>query len=225
MPWRGTLTEYHAFFHKGMMVTLPSLSSISNPLYGMNIDHRHQLCEQFLGWQCRIRQHSVRKQQGKPPPGIRASVKLDGEFTSQINTVIIKREPRDVISEFRFMVQKTVDPQKIYENAIKYLSEYYYQFPKEFDHRFTALFSVDSELADRIVAANDCQLGFYQGNQRYTLNCGAQCLDPSSDEYQATYWHNHLFNPSLPGVVKVVGFEPDWENSLAEQTRTAENAL
>ena len=96
----------------------------------MNSDQRHELCDQFLGWQCRIRQHSVRKQQGKPPSGIRASVKLDGEFTAQINTIINKRDPRNVISQFRFMVQKTFDPQKVYDNAIKYLSEYYYQFPK-----------------------------------------------------------------------------------------------
>jgi hypothetical protein len=191
----------------------------------MNSDQRHQLCEQFLGWQCRIRQHSVRKQQGKPPPGIRASVKLDGDFAAQINTIINKRDPRDVISEFRFMVQKTVDPQKVYDNAIKYLSEYYYQFPKEFDQRFTALFSIDSELADRMVAANECQLGFYQGNQRYTLICNAQFCDPASDEYQATYWHNHLFNPSLPGAVKVVGFEADWDRSQGEQIRTTENAV
>ena len=128
-------------------------------------------------------------------------------------------------AEFRFMVQKTVDPEKIHDNAIKYLSEYYYQYPAEFDQRITALFSIDSELAERIVAADDCQLGFFQGNQRYTLKSKARFFDSSSDEYQATYWHNHLFNPTLPGVVKVIGFDVDWEHSHAEQIRAAESAI
>jgi len=26
--------------------------------------------------------------------------------------------------------------------------------------------------------------------------------------YQATYWHNHLFNPTIPGRVRVLGFTP-----------------
>ncbi|MGI9317258.1 MAG: hypothetical protein ACR2QW_08020 [bacterium] len=185
----------------------------------MTNSQRHELCDQFLGWQCRIRQHAVRKQQGRPPEGIRASVTIDGEFVAQINTIINKREPEKVISEFRFMVQKTVDSQSVYDNAIKYLSEYYYQYPAEFDHRFTALFSVDSDIADKIIAADTCRLEFFQGNQQYTLDCVAQLLEPTTEAYQATYWHNRLFNPNLPGVVKVVSFEVDWQRSMAEQVR------
>lgn len=184
----------------------------------MGSTQRHELCNQFLGWQCRIRQHAVRKQEGRPPAGIRASVKINGEFIAQINTIINKIDSEKVTSEFRFMVQKTVDPKKVYENAIKYLSEYYYQFPAEFDERLTALFGVDSQLANTLVAAENCELDFYQGNQRYRLFCNALLFESSSKEYQATYWHNHLFNPNLPGVVKVVGFEVDWDNSASEQT-------
>lgn len=158
----------------------------------------------------------MRKQEGRPPPGIRALVKTNGEYFAEINTIINKVDSEKVISEFRFMVQKTVDPKKVYENAIKYLSEYYYQFPTEFDQRLTALFSLDSQLADTLVAAESCELAFYQGNQRYNLNCRALLLDPSSNQYQATYWHNHLFNPNLPGAVKVIGFEVDWDNSTSE---------
>jgi hypothetical protein len=28
--------------------------------------------------------------------------------------------------------------------------------------------------------------------------------------YQATFWHNKLFNPNLPGRVQVLSFAPDW---------------
>lgn len=176
---------------------------------------------EFLGWQCRVRQHAVRKQNGMPPQGIKASVKIDGQFGGQINTVINKKEPGDIIAEFRFMVQKTVDPKKIHENAIKYLSEYYYQYPKEFDEMLTALFALDSELADRMLSASSLELGFFQANQKYVLKCKAVLCDPDSNPYQATYWHNHLFNPNLPGVVKILGFQVDWENSTAEQIQAS----
>lgn len=171
------------------------------------------LSQQFLGWQCRLRQHAVRNQQGIPPPGVKASVSIDDNFVGQINTVINKSDPVNVTAEFRYMVQKTRDPKSVYENAIKYLSEYYFQYPKEFDSRITALFALDSEIAERLVTAAQCDLGFFQASQRYTLK--AQVIDLASDTltYQATYWHNHLFNPNLPGVVRIVGFDIDWQNS------------
>ncbi len=174
---------------------------------------------EFLGWQCRIRQHAVRKQNGVPPQGIKASVKIDGQFAGQINTVINKKEPKDVIAEFRFMVQKTVDPKKVHENAIKYLCEYYYQYPKEFSEQFTALFSLDSELVERMLAANLLELSFFQANQKYVLRCKAVLCKPDSESHLATYWHNRLFNANLPGNVKVVGFEVDWKTSTSEQMK------
>ncbi len=173
------------------------------------------LANRFLGWQCRIRQHAVRKQEGRPPSGSRASIKLDGKPVATINTVINKLEPGNVIAEFRFMVQKTEDPEIIYQNALKYLCEYYYQYPDSFDHRLTALFNLNSELANRIILAGQCELGFFQGNQHYTLRCKAELFDNSSELYQATYWHNHLFNGNMPGVVKVIGFNVDWAASIA----------
>ena len=174
------------------------------------------LRSEFLGWQCRLRQHAVRKQGGRPPRGVQPSVTAGNRFLGQINTVINKRQPEKVTSEFRFMVQKTNEPQKVYDNALKFLSEYYYQYPSEFDDRLTALFALDSELANQLVDVGNCTLGFFQGNQKYTLSCQVNNLDPASAEYQATYWHNHLFNPNLPGVVRVLGFTPDWKNSTSE---------
>ena len=181
-------------------------------------NNTNDLRSRFLGWQCRIRQHAVRKQEGRPPQGIRASLKIGGRYIGQYNTVLNKREPEEVTAEFRFMRQKTTDHKDVYHNALKFLCEYYYQYPASFDDRLTALFSIDSEAADQIVAAENCSLGFYQANQRFTLQCRAELFPPSSKEYQATYWHNHLFNPNLPGVVKVAGFNVDWEASSEDST-------
>ncbi len=175
------------------------------------------LSEQFIGWQCRIRQHAMRTKGGVPPQGIKASVKINGSFAGQINTVINKRDPEKVIAEFKFMVQKTVDPLKRLENALKYLSEYYYQYPKEFDDMFTALFALDSDISEQLVSAETVELTFFQANQKYVLIANAVNCAVDSPPYQATYWHNHLFNPNMPGVVNVLGFEIDWDSSFSEQ--------
>jgi hypothetical protein len=34
--------------------------------------------------------------------------------------------------------------------------------------------------------------------------------------YQLTYWHNRLFNSNLPASIRVLGFQPDWENAEAD---------
>ena len=182
----------------------------------MKNDQRPELCLSFLGWQCRVRQYAVRQQGGRPPRGIQASVKIDGDFAGQINTVMNKLEPANVTAEFRFMVQKTNEPEKVYDNALKYLSEYYYQYPAEFDERLMALFGMDNALGERLVDAGSCELGFFQGNQKYDLICKVSDCAPGSAEYEATYWHNHLFNPHLPGRVRIVRFDVDWERSSAE---------
>lgn len=183
----------------------------------MNQLAHHPLCEQFLGWQCRIRQHAVRKQEGRPPRGVSAAVKIDGSLVDQIATIICKEDSEDVTAEFRFMVQQTVDPRKRYESALKFLCEYYYQFPKEFDSRPTALFGLDDKLVKTLVDAKELVLDYSQTSQRYQLVCSAVNLPPGRALYEATYWHNHLFNPNMPGVVTVLGFEIDWDRSTFEE--------
>lgn len=179
----------------------------------MKNDQRPELCLRFLGWQCRVRQYAVRRQGGRPPEGARASVRLGGEAAGQINTVMYKLDPERITAEFRFMVQKSNDPRAVYENALGLLGEHYYQVPAEFDDRITALFSLDSDLAGRLLAAERCTLDFSQGTQEFTLACAVRDCEPRSAEYEATYWHNHLFNPNLPGRVRVVLFETDWDRS------------
>ena len=179
----------------------------------MKNDQRPELCLEFLGWQCRVRQQAVRLEGGRPPRGVQAAVNLDGRFAGRINTVMNKLDPERITAEFRFMVQKTNDPRAVYENALGLLGEHYYRVPAEFDDRLTALFALDSELAGRLLAAGNCELGFAQGDREYRLASVARDCLPGSAEYEAAYWHNHLFNPGLPGRVRVVLFETDWDRS------------
>lgn len=187
-----------------------------------NIDPQ-QLKEQFVAWQCRIRQYSVRRNEGRPSPGMRPEMTLQGRAMGTINVVITKLDSESITREFRFMVQKTNDVQARYDGAIKLLSEYYYQIPAEFDQELTAVFSLESDLANSILDHGQCVLVFDQGNQTYHLECSVRAIVESDQKYQATYWHNHLFNPAMPGVVSVLGFQPDWQNSWFATTNASQS--
>jgi len=166
---------------------------------------QHEI-QQFIGWQCRIRQHVVRKQEGRPSAGMRPDLYLDGELITPITINLMKEDASDVTAEFQHIHRKTFDPKARYESGLKILCEYYYQRSNEFDHEMSAVFSLDSELAAKIVASDEIELRFDQSNQSYRLKCNARTIPVEDEKYEATYWHNALFNPNIPGVVTVVGF-------------------
>lgn len=171
----------------------------------------HQLqrdVQQFIGWQCRIRQHVVRKQEGRPSAGMRPDLYINGELISPITINLMKKDASDVTAEFQFIHRKTQDPKARYENGLKILCEYYYQRTDEFEHEMSAIFSLDSELAMKIVACDEVELRFDQSSQGYRLTCNPRIIAVGDEKYEATYWHNALFNPNMPGKVLVLGFSP-----------------
>lgn len=176
------------------------------------------LRDHFLGWQCRLRQLSVRQAGGRPTSGMRPELRLGAEGPSlgAITTLILRREPGEATAQFRHMVRKTQDPAERYDAALKMLAAAYYQRPQEFSDQLTALFGPDSELAARVLAVGRCVLVFAQYSQRYTLPCTVRALAEDDPAFQGTYWHNALFNPTLPGGVQVLGFQPDWARAEAE---------
>ena len=176
------------------------------------------LRDRFLGWQCRLRQMAVRQAGGRPTSGMRPEVRLAEADTplGAITTLIVRREPREATAQFRHMVRKTQDPAERYDAALKTLAAAYYQRPREFSDELTALFGPAPGLADRLLAAGRCVLDFEQYSQRYRLPCAARNLGQDEPAFQATYWHNALFNPALPGGLRVLAFQPDWARAEAE---------
>jgi hypothetical protein len=176
------------------------------------------LRDHFLGWQCRIRQHAVRQGGGRPSDGMRPLVSLEDERAElgQVTVLIVKRDPEEETAQFRHMMRKTKDPADRYKSAIKFLSATYYQRPQEFSDEMTALFAPDSQAAERIVTAGGCRLDFAQFSQVYTLPCGTRELATNDPAFQATFWHNGLFNPNLPGDSRVLAFRPDWTAATAD---------
>ena len=167
---------------------------------------------EFLGWQCRIRQLSVRQAGGRPSSGMQPSVCLLPDDTDLGHIVILirKKASQEVAARFQHMVRRTRDPAERHESALRFLAAAYYQRPDEFSDEMTALFGPRSVLAERTLEAGQCRLEFEQFEQRYRLRCGVKALAESDPGFQFTYWHNSLFNPAIPGDVDILSFQPDW---------------
>jgi hypothetical protein len=170
----------------------------------------------FLAWQCRIRQIAVREHGGRPTSGMRPVLEVAARRVGPITVVLNKRDGGETTTQFRFMVKKTHDPADRYDAALRHLAAAYYQHPDSFSDRLTAVFAPKAELPGQISGRTDCVLSFAQFSQRWRLPCAAQLLEPDAAEYQATYWHNALFNPRLPGIVRIVAFSPDWARAEAD---------
>jgi hypothetical protein len=169
---------------------------------------------EFLGWQCRIRQLSVRQADGRPTSGMRPGVTLpeDGTDLGQITVLIRKKASQEATAQFQHMVRKTRDPAERRESALRFLAEAYYQRPEDFSDELTALFGARSAVVDQLLRAGRCRLEFAQFEQRYQLSCRVRQLAASDAAFEFTYWHNSLFNPAIPGDVQVLAFQPAWSD-------------
>ncbi len=174
-----------------------------------------KLCNQFLGWQCRIRQIAMREDEGRPSAGMRPGI-VDGAgkiVSDGIVTLITRKSPQESTEFFKFQVQKHNDPQDTYKKGLTFLQSTHYHRADEFCDELSALFPPFSELAKSLMNSNGCILTFEQFSQKYTLPCQVRQLESDVPIYQATLWHNRLFNRSLSNDVIILGFKPDWENA------------
>jgi hypothetical protein len=177
----------------------------------------HPLRQSFLKWQCRVRQLSMRENEGRPDDASMPAVYLDGATapTGHIITIMNKAPAYSVTPEFKHMARKTHDPAQRRSEALKFLSATYYQKAAEFSDVLTATFPPGSDGAQTIRRAERCRLVFDAYSQSYDLTCKVWKLAPHNLLYQATMAHNLLFNPAIPPDTVVLGFEPDWSASSA----------
>lgn len=170
----------------------------------------------FLGWQCRLRQLAVRETDARPSEGMRPTLTVAGQDAGSITVILIPAEPDQSTREFRHIVRRTHDPRERYQAALRYLQAHHFQDPSCFDDRLTAVFSIEAKLPSLIAGRTDCILTFDQFGQRYQLPCSVERLHQDDSAFQATIWHNALFNPNLPAKVEVLRFKPAWREALAE---------
>lgn len=175
-----------------------------------------RLRDHFMGWQCRIRQHAVRREQGRPSDGMCPVLTMaDGEEAGRITVVIFEREPEAATAQFRHIVQRTNDPGERFGKAVAFLAAAYFQKARQFEPRPFALFGPASPVATTLVGAGRCVLSFRQFSQSYRLPCLVDRLDDDDVFAEALYWHNAMFNPGLPPATMKLAFAPVWDEATA----------
>ena len=166
--------------------------------------------KRFIAWQCRLRKQCVRELGGQPSAGMSAGVYSvsGGDEQSRMSFLIVRKDSAARTDEFRHIVRKTPDSREWAKNGLRILSELHYHETDQFDNRLTASFSLDSVLADTLLEAGHCQLKFAEKSVDYGFDFDVEALADDNEFFQATYWHNRLFNPTLPGQVRILGFTP-----------------
>lgn len=164
----------------------------------------------FLSWQCRLRKMSMRELDGRPTPGMRAGVYSvrGGDEQSRMNFLILHEDAATRTMELRHIVRKTPDSAEWVKHGLRILAERHYHDEDQFGQRLTALFSLESTLGYALIKAGECHLKFTQDSIEYEFDFDVVSLEHDDEAFQATYWHNHLFNPALPGKVRVLAFTP-----------------
>jgi hypothetical protein len=180
------------------------------------------LRDDFIGWQCRLRQLSARQAGGRPLSGMRPQLLTPtGEvLASAITVLIVEHDPANSTRMFEFQCKRTNDPIERYDKVLELLSSTYFQYPQNFSDTMTALFGAASDLPPALLHLGRCVLEFEQFTQAYRVPCEVMELDEAHAFYQATYWHNHMFNPTMPPNTRILAFKPDWPH--ASQWRTEE---
>src|SRR5262245_64837997 len=110
------------------------------------------LRDEFLAWQCRIRQMAMRQDGGRPSPGMRPRVcdASGRELSPALTVLIVPRDPAESTAFFRFQVTKTADPRDIYQRALTYLQADYFQQPGDFGDLLTAVLPTQSDRAVKL---------------------------------------------------------------------------
>jgi hypothetical protein len=178
------------------------------------------LRDDFMHWQCRIRQMAMRDGSGRPSPGMRPAVLAeDGtELHPGIVVVIHQRDPEESTALFRHQVLKTQDPVERWEKATEHMAAGYFQSHRAFDEHLTALFGPEAPIADIALNHGKVILSFAEFGHKFRLPVSVMELPEHDPLYQSTYWHNRLFNPNMPAGVRTLCFTPDWRRAKVERT-------
>jgi hypothetical protein len=177
---------------------------------------RVRLMQHFVGWQCRLRQLAARDGDGRPTEGTRPELALDDRPMGRVTVVLNRLPEHALLAELRFTVQRTQEPLERWEAAMRLFQGSYFQQPGRFTDELTALFGPGSVTVATVLAAGRCSLRFAQFSQRYALPCAVRRLEPGEPLFEATRWHNALFNPRPPPDPAILAFKPDWSTAEAE---------
>ena len=177
------------------------------------------LRQQFLTWQCRLRQIAMREDGGRPSEGMRPKIlSPDARTLSEgVIVLLVRNDPAESTDFFQFQLRKNHDPNEVYQKGLAFLQSTHYHRASQFSDEMTALFLPESRLAALLAALQACRLDFRQFGRFYRLPCEVRELAPEEPAYRNTLWHNRLFNAQLSDDVRILGFKPDWRAATEMQ--------
>jgi hypothetical protein len=177
----------------------------------------NQMALAFLGWQCRLRQISMRQDSGRPGPGMMPQVSLArGEvILPGMVVLLLLTEPEETTTLLEFQAKRSNDPRQIYEAGLKFLQADFYHKPKRFNGNLAAQFPDASNAAQTLVDAGECILRFDQFSQSWTLPSHICVLEPSDPAHRYTRTHNAIFSARPVEQPIVLQFSPQWQRAQA----------
>ena len=109
---------------------------------------------------------------------------------------------------FEYMNRRTYDPEERYSKAVKLFSSEYFNTPENFDGRFTATFMKNDKFVINLKPSKKYNVQFFERDTGFDFPVKIKKLKKSDSEWQCTFWHNLMFNPSLNDNIEVLLFTP-----------------
>ena len=165
----------------------------------------------FVIWQCSLRQRNFRMFGGKPSEGIIAIAidkKNDCEITS-FRSILMEIECLNTAKMFEFIHKQTHDPETRFDKAIKFFSSEYYNTPKNFDGSFTATFKNKSKIVKNLLKLKKINVQFFERETGFNFPVTITKLKKTNDKWRYTFYHNSFFNINLNEDVEILNFSPD----------------
>lgn len=163
----------------------------------------------------------MREHDGRPDASVMPVLSITGsqgseESIGHLMTVLNRLPEHSMLPELQHISRRSFEPAKRREDALKLFCSTYFQRAQHFSDMLTASFGPESEAALRIQRARHATLRFDKFSQKVELRCRVWRLTERNYFWQATFWHNGLFNPGAPADMIVLGFEPEWEYCKSE---------
>ena len=173
----------------------------------------------FIIWQCSLRQRNFRMFGGKPSEGIIA-IAIDKKNYNELasfRSILMEKDCLNTAKMFEFMHKQTHDPETRFDKAIKFFSSEYYNTPKNFDGSFTAIFRSESEIAKNFLKSKKINVQFFERETGFNFNVKITKLKKTDNKWKYTFYHNAFFNVNLNEDIKILNFSPE-KTGLKETT-------
>ena len=165
----------------------------------------------FVIWQCSLRQRNFRMFGGKPSEGT-VAIAIDknnnNELTS-FRSILMEKECLNTAKMFEFIHKQTHDPETRFDKAIKFFSSEYYNTPKNFDGSFTATFKNKSTIAKNLLKLKKINVQFFERETGFNFTVKITKLKKKNDKWKYTFYHNAFFNINLTENIEILNFSPD----------------